>query len=66
MGNHFIRHFPAENPAIWYVIVARDTDDEEHLEVLDAFPTRDLALVEKYRQGEQEHGIRKEQSRLVH
>ena len=58
---HFIRHYrpdpdQEEGQGYWYVIVARETDDEEQIEILDAFPTRDPALVDRYRRGEQEVG----------
>jgi hypothetical protein len=57
---HFIKHYPDEQPGIWFVIVARETDnnedDEEQIEIIDAFPTRDSQLVEHYRRGEQEVG----------
>lgn len=53
---HFIKHYPDEKPGIWFVIVARETDDEEQIEIIDAFPTRDSQLVEHYRRGEQEVG----------
>jgi hypothetical protein len=54
---HFIRHYPDESPAVWYVIIARETaDDDEQIEILDAFPTKDRALVDRYRTGEQEVG----------
>lgn len=55
---HFIRHYPEEKPrGIWYVIVAKETDEEDQIEIIDAFPTRDLSLVNRYRMGEQELGI---------
>jgi hypothetical protein len=38
------------------LIIARETEDEEQIEILDAFPTRDAALVDRYRRGEQEVG----------
>ncbi len=53
---HFIKQFEKENPPIWYVIVARDTDEEEQIEILDAFPTRDPEVIERYRRGEQQVG----------
>lgn len=70
---HFIRHYRAEpdqeeGQGYWYVIVARETDDEEQIEILDAFPTRDSALVDRYRRGEQEvgHTAPGPASRVVH
>lgn len=56
---HFIKHYPeSEGQGFWYVIVAREVagneTEEDHLEVLDAFPSRDSELVSRYRQGNQE------------
>lgn len=53
---HFIRHYESGETPFWYLIVAKEVPDEDHLEVLEAFPTRDLELVERYRQGSQELG----------
>jgi hypothetical protein len=58
---HFMRHYKAdldaeEGTGYWYLIVARETDDDEQIEILDAFPTRDAMLVDRYRRGEQEVG----------
>jgi len=70
---HFVRQYPADaegaqEPGYWYVIVARETENEEEIEILDAFPTRDGDLVENYRRGTQEvgHGEPGAQGRLVH
>ncbi len=66
---HFLRHYGEKTPGIWYVVVARETEDEEQIEVLEAFPTRDAELVQQYRRGQQEGGIQAETaspSRLVH
>jgi hypothetical protein len=67
---HFIKYYGDDNPAVWYVIVARETkEDEEQIEILDAFPTRDSDLVDRYRRGEQEVGAHEaapSSSRLVH
>lgn len=65
---HFIREYPEEKPGIWYIVVAKETDDEEQIEILDAFPTRDSNLVDRYRKGEQHVGISEPQtaSRTVH
>lgn len=65
---HFIRYYPDENPGVWYVIVAREADDEEQIEILDAFPTRDSSFVDRYRRGDQEVGAKDHRplSRVVH
>ncbi len=65
---HFIRHYPEERPAMWFIIVARETEDDEQIEIVDAFPTRDQKIMEFYRRGEQEvgHAGRPSSSQLVH
>ena len=65
---YFIKFYPGEDPSIWYIILARDTDDQEQIEILDAFPTRDSLLVENYRTGTQEVGAMDlhAASRMVH
>ena len=79
---HFIRYYPAgatglpelesesgeEISGIWYVIIAREAEEEEQIEILDAFPTHDAALVDRYRRGEQEvgHTAPGPQTRIVH
>ena len=51
---HFIKKYNEADPEHWYVIVARETDQEDQLEIMDLFPTRDSDLVSRYRKGEQE------------
>ena len=70
---HFIRHYqpsPDDEKAqgYWYIIVAREVEDDEQIEVVDAFPTLDAALVDRYRRGEQEvgHTSPGPSSRVVH
>lgn len=66
---HFIREYGTERPGHWYVIVARETENEEQIEILDAFPTRDANLVDRYRRGTQEVGEstdHRTSSRVVH
>ncbi len=66
---HFVRQYPNGKSNYWYVIVARETEDEDEIEILDAFPTRDSDLVENYRRGTQEVGVGEEvsaQTRMVH
>jgi hypothetical protein len=66
---HFIREYTTEQPGHWYVIVARETENEEQIEILDAFPTRDSNLVDRYRRGTQEVGESSDNrasSRMVH
>jgi len=66
---HFIRFYSDENPTYWYVVVARETPNDEEIEILDAFPTRDVKLVNQYRRGDQEMTKETQQassSRVVH
>ncbi len=66
---HFIRQYTEDGPSYWYVIIARETEDEEEIEILDAFPTRDPELVDRYRRGSQEigkHGEPRASQKIVH
>ena len=53
---HFIRFYNDEKPGVWFIVIARETEDAEEIELMDAFPTRDPELVECYRRGMQEVG----------
>ena len=53
---HFIRYFPEENLGVWYLVVAKETDEGDQIEILEAFPSRDHELVQRYRSGSQEVG----------
>ena len=65
---HFMRSYPEQDPRLWYIVVARETEDEEGIEILDAFPTRDSNLVDQFRKGEQQVGTSSHQlvTRTVH
>ena len=66
---HFLRHYTDQKPGHWYVIVARETEEGDQIEILEAFPTRDENLVQGYRQGHREDEAENETSspsRLVH
>ncbi len=65
---HFIRRYAQDSPEMWYIIVARETEDEDQIELLEAFPTRDPELVAKHRRGSQEIGGQNQAqaSRMVH
>ena len=52
---HFLRYYPDEVQPIWYIVIARDAN-EEQVEIINAFPTKDLSLVDRYRCGVQEMG----------
>ncbi|MBL7715716.1 MAG: hypothetical protein JNL01_09635 [Bdellovibrionales bacterium] len=57
----FIKKFEEKGAApYWYVIVAKETEDDEEIELLEAFPTRDSNLVETFRRGSQEVGAGEE------
>jgi hypothetical protein len=54
---HFIKKVQQAEQSLWYVIIAKDTpEDEEQLEILDAFPTKDPELVDQFRRGDHEVG----------
>lgn len=58
---HFIKRFPTEDEdgaehSTWFIIMAKESDDAEQIEILDAFPTRDPGLVDRHRHGNQETG----------
>ncbi|OFZ21748.1 MAG: hypothetical protein A2X94_15790 [Bdellovibrionales bacterium GWB1_55_8] len=65
----FIRRFEEQGTGpFWYIIVAKETESDEELEVLDAFPTRDPQMVDSFRRGEQHVGEMEPpaSSRVVH
>ena len=62
---HFIRKFDDYSTDVWYVVVARETDNEEEIEIMDAFPTIDRDLVDRYRCGERESSSQTEGSRAI-
>jgi hypothetical protein len=53
--HHLIRSFQNHpehhNETCWYVIVAKDTDLESEIEILEAFLTDDIQIVSHYRKG---------------
>lgn len=51
---HFLKRYPNDANPYWYVVIARDTEDEDQIEIVDAFPTRDPYLVERHRVGKLE------------
>lgn len=63
-----VYHFIREYEDSWYLIVAQETEEDDQIEILDAFPTRDPDLVQQYRRGEQELGETQaaEPKRMVH
>lgn len=66
---HFIKRFESDQENYWYIVVARETEDPEQIEVMEVFPTRDEAYVQQYRCGVQEMGVgeaTEPASRLVH
>lgn len=65
---HFMRHYPGGKRGLWYIIIARETDNRDQLEILDAFPTRDPGMVDRFRTGQQEVGKQSypQTSHLVH
>jgi hypothetical protein len=64
---HFIKYFPQEDLGVWYLVIARETDDGDQIEILEAFPSRDYELVQRYRKGTQEVGNgTPSESRVIH
>jgi hypothetical protein len=65
---HFIKAYSEEKPDYWYVVIARDTQEEGQIEILDSFPTNDSKVVESLRVGTLEYGENElpAYSRLVH
>ena len=64
---HFIKQY--EEAGFWYIMVAKELPEEEQLEIVEAFPTRDSELAERYRQGVQElggTGVTESASRVLH
>lgn len=53
---HFLKGYPARGKQLFFIILARETTNPEQLEILEAFPTRDPAMVERFRVGTQEIG----------
>ena len=51
---HFIRRYEHDK-SFWYVVMAKDTIDETQIEIVDAFPTRDVNMVQQCRHGKQEN-----------
>jgi len=52
---HFLRQYVStEHDPYWYIVVAKETDNEDQLEIVDAFPTRDEETLESYRKGSQQ------------
>ncbi len=50
---HFIREYE-HDLNYWYVVMAKDAEDETQIEIIDAFPTKDKSLVEMCRHGKKE------------
>jgi hypothetical protein len=50
---HFIREYEHDQN-YWYVVMAKDAEDETQIEIIDAFPTKDRHLVELCRHGKKE------------
>ena len=50
---HFIRHYTHDQD-YWYVVMAKDTEYETQIEIVDAFPTNDEGLIQLCRHGRKE------------
>jgi hypothetical protein len=52
---HFLKLFPDEDGGpIHYIVVAQESEQSEHLEIVEQIPTRDATIAAQYRQGRQE------------
>ncbi len=50
---YFIKQYEHDSD-FWYVVIAKDTVDQSQIEIVDAFPTNDSAIVQMCRQGKKE------------
>lgn len=52
---HFMKHFPEEESGpVYYIVVAQESEQTEHLEILEQIPTRNEERFKRYRKGRQE------------
>lgn len=66
---HFIKSFEEKDvDFFWFIVVARELEETEEIEIVDCVPTIDPDLVDQYRRGTQEVGAQVGQSnqRMVH
>lgn len=51
----FIKHYPDEEGGpMYYIVIAQESEQTEHLEVIGQVPTRDPKVANQYRKGRQE------------
>ena len=64
----FIKHFPEEEGgAMYYIVIAQESEQTEHLEVIGQVPTRDPKVANQYRKGRQELVIEEDEgSKTIH
>ncbi len=64
----FIKHFPDEEGGpMYYVVIAQESEQSEHLEVIGQVPTRDPKVANQYRKGRQELVVEKDEgSKTLH
>jgi len=64
----FIKHFPdEEGGAMYYIVIAQESEQTEHLEVIGQVPTRDPKVANQYRKGRQELVIEEDEgSKTIH
>lgn len=64
----FIKHFPDEdNGPVYYIVIAQESEQTEHLEVIGQVPTRDEKVANQYRKGRQELVLEEaEGSKTIH
>lgn len=71
---HFLKLYKTSSDkkenGLWYIVIARESEnDEEQLEIIDCFPTRDYSMADRYRVGRQEVGdetVSTSSNRMVH
>jgi hypothetical protein len=55
---HFIKYFPDEETGpVHYIVVAQESEQAEALEVLEQIPTRNTAMLDRFRKGRREAGL---------
>ncbi len=65
---HFIKKCPNPRGQAWYIVIARETNQEDELEIMDAYPTIDTQFLERFRIGHQDIGEEEyeQPKRVVH
>lgn len=51
---HFIKHYEDDETPFWYIVGAKELEEDDQLEIIDQMPTNDPGLVQEYRRGKKE------------